>query len=476
MNAWQARKSEHVALSDAASEKYDEFYAQANFATGSYMKYEHEVINKAIRFARARNLALDLGCGTGRHTFLLGRHFDQVCGYDFSHGMLAVAERNKLKHRHGNCLFQHLDIEQERLPVENGTVAFVNTGFGMGSFLESPESLFRDIRRALQPGGLAIFSFYNREALVNRIDLLWTPALAARAKPETDSLQVNFEGKSYDIPAKAYTLQDIKSRLEGNFIVHEITTFPTLSALFPQDLFASDHARKLCTQVDALLASNTEIAGGPYIVAVCIKKGFFDAPEPHGYARVVALLHQYGLQDDLIEHEPVHTMDDVKRVLSANPEQLIKSVLLAVHNADTQATRNPTVDLYLAAVPAPKKLDRAKLAKLLGVPYNKLRLATQEEVEDLTGFKIGSIPPFGLPRQAVVILDSSFLRFQHVWCGTGRATESLKISIDAVRRLSSATVAEISKENAPPTAKGAQSSAPLAQAKEGSNESQQDAD
>jgi Cys-tRNA(Pro)/Cys-tRNA(Cys) deacylase len=446
MSNWQNRKSEHIALSDAAAEKYDDFYSNSNFATGSYMDYEHRIINETIRLARSRSLALDLGCGTGRHTFLLARHFDHVCGYDFSARMLAVAERYKLRRRSGNCLFQRLDIEQERLPVDDGSVAFVNTGFGMGSFLESPESLFREIRRVLHPGGVAIFSFYNREALVNRIDLIWTPALAARAKPETDSLQVNFEGRCYDIPAKSYTVHDIKGRLDGNFIVHGITTFPTLSALFPQELFVSEHARKLCVQVDELLAHNIEIAAGPYIVAVCIKKGFYDPPEPHGYARVIKLLHQYRLQDDIIEHDPVHTMEDVKRVLSADPEQMIKSVLIAVDGGSTSITRNPTIALYLVAVPARKKFDPAKLAKLLNVSSKKIRMATQEEVEDLTGFKIGSIPPFGLPRKAVVILDSSFMRFQHVWCGTGRSTESLKISLDDLRRISAASVEDVSKD------------------------------
>jgi prolyl-tRNA editing enzyme YbaK/EbsC (Cys-tRNA(Pro) deacylase)/SAM-dependent methyltransferase len=446
MSLWQERKGQHLALSDAAAEKYDEFYSGANFATGSYMLFENEIINRSLKLARSKGLALDLGCGTGRHSFLLARHFDQVFGYDFSEGMLGVAERNKIKHRSGNSLFQRLDVEQERLPVADGAVSLVNTGFGMGSFLESPERLFREVRRVLQPSGIAIFSFYNRDALVNRLNLTWTPALAARARPETDTLDVNFEGVCYEIPAKAYSVPDIRARLEGNFIIHELTTFPVLSALFPQELFANEDAKKLCTQVDNLLARNIELAAGPYIVAVCIKKGFYEPPEPHGLARVIKLLHQYNLHHDIIEHEPVHTMEDVKRVVSADPEQMVKSVLVAVDGKNSHTLQNPNADLCLAAVPAPRKLDLAKLARFLNVPYKKIRLATQEEVEDITGFKIGSIPPFGLPRHAIVILDSSFSRFQHVWCGTGRCTESLKISIEDLRRISSASLGDISKD------------------------------
>jgi len=64
-----------------------------------------------------------------------------------------------------------LDIEKAPLPLGNDAVSFVNTGFGMGSFVQSPETLFREVRRVLQPGGIAIFSFYNSEALVNFLDL-----------------------------------------------------------------------------------------------------------------------------------------------------------------------------------------------------------------------------------------------------------------------------------------------------------------
>ncbi len=447
MSTWQEGKAAHIALSDAAAPKYDDIYEASNFATGSYMQYEHDLLLRAISLVPSTNLALDLGCGTGRHTFLLGKQFKQVIGYDFSGGMLDEALKTKLRKRSGNCLLQKLDIEQERLPASNASVGLVTTGFGMGSFLESPEELFREVRRVLVPEGVAIFSFYNRDALVNQLTLPWTPALAARVKPGADVLEVNFEGTCHEIAAKAYGVAEIRDRLQGNFIVQELSTFPTLSALFPQELFASLEARKLCTQVDRLLAGNLDVAAGPYIVALCRKKGRYDPPVQHGYARAVSLLDSHGLQDDIVEHEPVSTMEDVARVLSASPEQMVKSVLVAVDSwPGGTAVPNPPLTLVLAAIPATKKLDRRKLATILSVSYKSIRFATQEEVEDLTGFKIGSIPPFGMPRQALVFLDSRFQTFQHVWCGTGKRTESLKISLQDLCRISSASFADISRD------------------------------
>lgn len=144
MSGWQEGKAEHLALSNAVAEAYDALYENANFATGSYMRYEIETIEGVIPQAPSRSLAIDLGCGTGRDSFVLARHFQQVYGYDFSPEMIRVAGTNKLSRGIGNVGFEVLDIEDSPLPLRTGSVCFVNTAFGMGSFVRNPESLFRE--------------------------------------------------------------------------------------------------------------------------------------------------------------------------------------------------------------------------------------------------------------------------------------------------------------------------------------------
>ena len=140
-------------------------------------------------------------------------------------------------------------------------------------------------------------------------------------------------------------------------------------------------------------------------------------------------------------------MEEVRSVLSAEPDQMVKSVLLAIEfwPGGTRVP-SPSPTLVLAAIPATKKLDRRKLADVLGVPYTSIRFASQQEVEEITGFKIGSIPPFGLPKHAMVFIDRKLASYQQVWCGTGKRTESLRIRFEDLCRLSSASVVDISKE------------------------------
>ena len=112
MDTWKEFKEEHLKLSAAAAEKYDQLYENANFATGSYMRYELETVKRLAVQAPTRSLALDIGCGTGRDSFYLSKHFDQVFGYDFSPEMILVANKNKLHRRVGNVSFEVLDVEE----------------------------------------------------------------------------------------------------------------------------------------------------------------------------------------------------------------------------------------------------------------------------------------------------------------------------------------------------------------------------
>ncbi|MGD8782050.1 MAG: YbaK/EbsC family protein [Ignavibacteria bacterium] len=452
MESWQKYKDEHLKLSAVAADKYDELYEKANFATGSYMRYELERIKKYLSFVPSKDIALDLGCGTGRDSFYMCKHFEQVYGYDFSSQMILVANKNKIQKRIGNVYFEPRDVEEQELPWENNSISFVNTAFGMGSFVQNLENLFREIRRVLKPSGIVIFSFYNSDALVNKLVLQWRPALAARVVAGEDCLEVNFKGNSYKIAAKAYTVNEIKKKTLGAFGPTnpiDITTFPTLSALFPQELFANATTRELCTNVDTLLANNLEIAAGPYIVAVCKKGGKFDKIEKlKGYEQVLNLLRTHNI-DTIVrikEHSPVRNMEDVKKVLDCDPSFMIKSILVTVDNPENnQETKSINRNLFLIGIPADRKLDFSKLATILDVPRHSLKMATQLQLEEITGFKVGSIPPFGLPKNIHVIIDIRIQEKDEIWCGTGKSTESIRLFLHELKILSTPTFNDISK-------------------------------
>ncbi|MDZ7719421.1 MAG: class I SAM-dependent methyltransferase [Balneolaceae bacterium] len=84
---------------------------------GSYMKYELDVLKKYSNELKINSIALDLGCGTGRDSFFLSKHFEQVYGYEFSL-MILNANKNKIKHNVGNVSFRGIRYRGSRATLE----------------------------------------------------------------------------------------------------------------------------------------------------------------------------------------------------------------------------------------------------------------------------------------------------------------------------------------------------------------------
>ena len=269
---WEELKQVHLDLSAAAAAEYDEMYAKSSFATGIYMRYEEDLIASAIAGIAERKQAVVLGSGTGRESFELAQKFDKVFGLDFCPEMTRQAQANQEKRNVKNTHFMTLDVESDPLPFPDHSVDFVNSSFGMGSFVLNPAPFFQEIRRILKADGKVIFSFYNSQAFVNQLELGWSPAIASRLNHQEETLEVNFQGKTFNIPVVPYSVPEIRAELEKFFKIVSISTFPSISSIFPQQFFNNDRVRQLCLEADLLLAGNLELAGGPFIVAVVESK------------------------------------------------------------------------------------------------------------------------------------------------------------------------------------------------------------
>lgn len=268
MEKWSELKQSHRDLSAAAASTYDELYKHSNHATGIYMHYEEELIQSCTFTIKEKKIAAVLGSGTGRESFAIASQFEKVFGLDFSPEMTAQAQANQKKRGIKNTHFMTLDVEHDPLPFADESVDFINSSFGMGSFVLNPANFFLEIKRVLKPNGKVIFSFYNSQAFVNQLELGWLPAISSRLNHKEETLEVQFGDQIYNIPVVAYSVVEIKAELDRFFEVHSVTTFPSISSIFPQEFFQNERMRKLCFEADMLLADNMELAGGPFIVAV----------------------------------------------------------------------------------------------------------------------------------------------------------------------------------------------------------------
>ncbi|HJW22986.1 MAG TPA: YbaK/EbsC family protein [Candidatus Limnocylindrales bacterium] len=133
-----------------------------------------------------------------------------------------------------------------------------------------------------------------------------------------------------------------------------------------------------------------------------------------------------------------HTAEQAARAVGATLGQIVKSLVFV--SARDDGSLEPIVCL----VSGPNRVDLARLAAFVG--RSDVRMATAREANELTGFVIGGIPPFGHDRRLRVVMDPDLGRFRLVWAAAGLPTVVFPISPASLRLLADAQVAPIVEE------------------------------
>jgi prolyl-tRNA editing enzyme YbaK/EbsC (Cys-tRNA(Pro) deacylase) len=135
--------------------------------------------------------------------------------------------------------------------------------------------------------------------------------------------------------------------------------------------------------------------------------------------------------------ETTHTAEDAARTVGADLGQIVKSLVFVC------PTEDDALEPILCLVSGPNRVDLARLAAVLG--EQDIRRATAREAQELTGFTIGGIPPFGHLRATRVIMDPDLGRFQVVWAAAGLPTAVFPVPPGTLRTLANAVVAPITE-------------------------------
>ena len=135
--------------------------------------------------------------------------------------------------------------------------------------------------------------------------------------------------------------------------------------------------------------------------------------------------------------DSTHTASDAARALDAELAQIVKSLVFVTARDDGE------LDPIVCLVSGADRVDLERLAAVVG--RRDIRRATAREADDLTGFSIGGIPPFGHVHRARVIMDPELGRFETVWAAAGLPTAVFPIAPANLRTLADATVAPIAE-------------------------------
>ncbi|TMF40286.1 MAG: YbaK/EbsC family protein [Chloroflexi bacterium] len=136
--------------------------------------------------------------------------------------------------------------------------------------------------------------------------------------------------------------------------------------------------------------------------------------------------------------ESTHTAAEAAEAVGAELGQIVKSLVFVAPREDG------SLEPVLCLVSGPNRVDLARLAAVTG--ERDIRRSTAREAQELTGFVIGGIPPFGHPRPVRTIMDPDLTRFPTVWAAAGTPTAIFPVPPGTLRILANATVAPIAEE------------------------------
>lgn len=119
-------------------------------------------------------------------------------------------------------------------------------------------------------------------------------------------------------------------------------------------------------------------------------------------------LDALGIEHRIFIHDkPVSSFEEAAAHRNQRPGQIVRSILFNIRPDE----------FLMVLVAGPDQIDWKKLRQF--VKRSRVRMATEEEVLEVTGYRIGTVGPFGLKNQVQVLIDASVLKEEEVSIGSG---------------------------------------------------------
>ncbi len=146
-------------------------------------------------------------------------------------------------------------------------------------------------------------------------------------------------------------------------------------------------------------------------------------------------LEQLGVPHKIFRHEnPVTSFEQAASDRGQRASQIVRSILFRVSEDE----------FVMALVAGPAQISWKVLRKHLG--RSRVSMATEDEVLAVTGYRIGTVGPFGLPNQLRVLIDASVILEEEVSIGSGmRNTAVILKSADLRHALKNADVVSLTE-------------------------------
>jgi prolyl-tRNA editing enzyme YbaK/EbsC (Cys-tRNA(Pro) deacylase) len=157
-------------------------------------------------------------------------------------------------------------------------------------------------------------------------------------------------------------------------------------------------------------------------------------PENKALERANKFLKNFNL--DLVpqEHaETTKTSVEAAQALGVEVGQIAKSILFRAGDQ---------YGIFVAA--GDIKICDKKVKALLG-GGGRAKIAKPDEVEEMTGYRVGGVCPFDIDDKIMIFLDQSMKRFDKVYSAAGSSHSYLPITLEQLEKVTGGTIVDMEK-------------------------------
>ena len=147
-------------------------------------------------------------------------------------------------------------------------------------------------------------------------------------------------------------------------------------------------------------------------------------------------LEEISVPHKIFRHEnPVNSFEQAASDRGQRASHIVRSILFRISEDE----------FIIVLVAGSAQISWKVLRKHLG--RSRISMATENEVFTVTGYRVGTVGPFGLPNQLKVLIDASVMREEEISIGSGmRNTAIILKSADLRHALKNADVVSLTEK------------------------------
>lgn len=144
-------------------------------------------------------------------------------------------------------------------------------------------------------------------------------------------------------------------------------------------------------------------------------------------------MKQHNIDGEIIfMEEATPTVEAAASALGTTPDRIVKSVLFTIGERKVLAITRGT-----------RYIEQRAIAAHFDVGRKRVKLASPEVVLSVTGFPVGTVPPFGHYSAIQVLMDPSVLEPEAIFAGGGAHNAMLRLDPKEILAITMADIIDL---------------------------------